>query len=105
MAGKLIAEEGPLRELVLSFDEGDQWTIGRDPDACQLLVEDLSVSRQHLLCQRVSEGILASNLSHSNPTLVNDELLAEPRLLLEDDVVKIGNNTFRFYMETGALLL
>jgi type III secretion system YscD/HrpQ family protein len=104
MAGKLVAEEGPLRELVLSFDEGDQWTIGRDPDACQLLVEDTSVSRQHLLCKRVTAGILVSNLSHSNPSLINDELLIEPRLLVQDDLVKIGNNTFRFYMETGAQL-
>lgn len=106
MAGKLVAEEGPLRELVLSFEEGNQWIIGRDPDACQLLVEDPAVSRRHLLCQETPEGsILASNLSESNPTLINDEVFTEPRLLLQDDLVKIGNTTFRFYVETGAQIL
>lgn len=105
MAGKLVAEEGPLRELVLSFDEGNQWTIGRDPDACQLLVEDPAVSRQHLLCQQTTEGLLATNLSESNPTLLNDEILTEPCLLTQGDQVKIGNTTFRFYSEAGAQLI
>lgn len=105
MAGKLVAEEGPLGELVLSFDEGNQWTIGRDPDACQLLVEDPAVSRQHLLCQQTTAGILATNLSESNPSLLNDEILTEPKLLTQGDLVKIGNSTFRFYSEAGAQLI
>lgn len=104
MAGKLVAEEGPLKELVLSFDEGTQWIIGRDPDACQLLVEDAAVSRRQLLCRKADEGILVENLSETNPAYVNDELLTESRLLNQGDTIKIGNSTFRFYNETVAQL-
>lgn len=104
MVGKLVAEEGPLRELVLSFEEGNQWIIGRDPDACQLLVEDASVSRRQLLCRKTPEGIVVENLSSSNPAYVNDEPLAEPRLLNHGDTIKIGNTMFRFYFETVAQL-
>lgn len=104
MAGKLVAEEGPLRELVLSFEEGSQWIIGRDPDASQLLVEDAAVSRSHLLCRKTPEGIVVENLSTTNPVYVNDELLTESRLLNHGDTIKIGNTTFRFYNETVAEL-
>lgn len=105
MAAKFVAEEGLLRDLVLSLEEGDQWVIGRDPDACQLLVEDPSVSRKHVLCRRTPEGIVIENLSATNPILVNDEEISQPRLLNNDDTVKIGNSLFRFYSEPGAHLL
>jgi type III secretion system YscD/HrpQ family protein len=105
MTAKLVAEEGLLKGLVLSLEEGDQWVIGRDPDACQLLVEDPSVSRQHVLCRATSDGIVIENLSVTNPVLVNDVEVKEPRLLQQGDLVKIGNELFRFYAEPVAQLL
>lgn len=105
MSAKLVAEEGPLKDLVLSFDEGDQWTIGRDPDSCQLLVEDSAVSRKHVLCQKTSEGIFAENLSATNPLMVNNELVEEPILLRHGDMVKIGETFFRYYAESEVVHL
>lgn len=104
MSGKLVAEEGLLKDLVLSFEEGDQWVIGRDPDGCQLLIEDPTASRKHLLCRRTSNGISIENLSTTNPVLVNGETLAAPHQLENGDLVKIGDTTFRFYEEEGAHL-
>lgn len=102
MAAKLIAEEGFLKGLVLSLDEGEQWVIGRDPDACQLLVEDPSASRKHLICRTTPRGIVIENLSETNPVEVNEEKLEEPRLLHHGDGVKIGDGLFRFFMDTEA---
>jgi type III secretion system YscD/HrpQ family protein len=102
MAAKLVAEEGILKELVLSLEEGDHWVIGRDPDACQLLIEDPSASRKHALCQKTTEGILLENLSSTNPVQVNDEEVSQPRLLRNGDAVRIGGNLFRFYETTSA---
>lgn len=99
MTAKLVAEEGLLKELVLSFEEGDQWIIGRDPDASQLLVEDPAASRKHVSCRKTSQGIVVENLSSTNPLLVNDEPVVEPRLLQHGDLVKIGDSLFRFYAE------
>lgn len=104
MTAKLVAEEGPLKDVVLSFEDGDQWIIGRDPEASQLLVADSSVSRRHVLCRRTAEGIVAENLSTTNPAQVNHEPLEHPRLLEQGDIVLIGNNTFRYYAETTAHL-
>lgn len=104
MAAKLVAEEGTLKGLVLSLEDGDQWIIGRDPDACQLLVEDPSTSRKHLVCRTTPKGILVENLSQTNPTEVNDEEVKEPRLLHNGDAVKIGDGVFRFYADAAAQL-
>lgn len=101
MAAKLIAEEGTLKGLVLSLEHGEQWVIGRDPDACQLLVEDPSASRKHLLCRTTPEGILVENLSSTNPVEVNNEEVSEPRLLKNGDSVKIGSGMFRFYADNS----
>lgn len=104
MTAKLVAEEGLLKGLVLSLDEGDHWIIGRDPDTCQLIVEDPSTSRKHLVCQKTPQGILIENLSSTNPILVNEEVITEPRLLQQGDAVKIGASIFRFYAEAAAHL-
>ena len=104
MAAKLVAEEGVLKGLVLSLDDGEQWVIGRDPDACQLLVEDPSTSRKHLICRTTPNGILLENLSETNPVQVNQQEVKEPRLLHNGDAVKIGDGTFRFYAEAAAQL-
>lgn len=105
MASKLVAEEGLLKELVLSFEEGNDWIIGRDPDACQLLLEDPSVSRKAAIAHATPEGIVLENLSNTNPVLINEEQTLKPKLLHPGDAVKIGNTLFRFYKDTDEHLL
>jgi type III secretion system YscD/HrpQ family protein len=102
MAAKLVAEEGILKGLVLSLNDGNEWVIGRDPDACQLLVDDPSASRKHLICRSTPNGIIAENLSTSNPIEINAQPIDEPRLLNNGDAVKIGNGMFRFYNENSV---
>lgn len=99
MAARLVAEEGLLKGLVLPLENGEEWVIGRDPDACQLLLEDPAASRKHLLCKSTPQGIVLENLSKTNPVQVNDEELTEPRLLKEGDTVRIGSGMYRFFTE------
>lgn len=101
-----MVEEGDRKGLNLSLDEGDVWTVGRDPDECQFVIEDPLVSRRHLLIRRTPEGILIENLSDTNPAQVNDEGIGDhPRLLQNGDVVKIGNETLRYYVDASAQVL
>lgn len=102
MAARLVAEEGDLKGLTLSLDDGDQWIIGRDPEESQLVIEDPQVSRKHLMAQRTPEGISIENLSETNPAQINDESLTEPRLLQHGDTIRIGTELFRFYTDTSA---
>lgn len=105
MSARLVAEEGILKGLVLPLEDGEQWVIGRDPDGCQLLVEDPAASRKHLICRVTPEGILLENLSSTNPVQVNDEEVEHPRLLHDGDAVRIGSGMFRFYEGEEAKLI
>lgn len=94
MPAHLIAEEGPQRGLILNLEDGVEWTIGRDPDTCDLIVEDSTVSRKHARLNKTPEGVYLKNLSRVNPSLVNDEEKAEPVLLKEGDRIQVGNTIF-----------
>jgi type III secretion system YscD/HrpQ family protein len=96
MAAYLIAEEGPLSGLIIRFEEGMEWSLGRDPDAVSFLLEDSLVSRKHATCTLTSEGYLFENLSSVNPALQNGKVISEPVLLREGDIIQIGSTFFRF---------
>lgn len=96
MAATFVAEDGALKGLVLSLDEGSEWTIGRDPEESTLLIEDPLASRKHLFCRSSPEGIIAENLSQTNPVLLNTQELLEPTLLKNGDKLKIGSCVYRF---------
>lgn len=96
MPAHLIAREGPLAGLVLPFEEGTEWIIGRDPDVADLVIEDSTVSRKHARITKTSQGIFLQNLSRVNPVLVNGEQREEKVQLLEGDEVQIGQNLFAF---------
>jgi type III secretion system YscD/HrpQ family protein len=96
MAGYLIGEEGPLDGLILRFEEGTEWVMGRDPDVVGLVLEDPMVSRRHVICRLTAEGYILENLSAVNPATQNGMIISEPVLLKEGDIIQIGNTFFRF---------
>lgn len=106
MAARLVSEEGDLKGLVLPLENEERWIIGRDPDECQLVIHDPLVSRQHAVAYTVPEGIYIENLSETNPIQINDEEIGhEPYLLRQGDTVKIGNELFRYYVDSDAHIL
>src|SRR5262249_53953975 len=96
MPAHLIAREGPLAGLVLPFEKGTEWIIGRDPDVADLVIEDSTVSRKHARITKTPQGIFLQNLSRVNPVLINGEQQEEKVQLLEGDEVQIGQNLFAF---------
>lgn len=92
---KLIATLGPLKGLTLNLEEKTEWIIGRDPDQCNFVLEDNTVSRKHCKIYNTEEGYVIKNLSTTNPTEVNDERIDES-FLNENDKVKIGNTYFLY---------
>jgi type III secretion system YscD/HrpQ family protein len=102
MPAHLIAKEGPLAGLVLNFEEGDDWIIGRDPDVADLVVEDSTVSRKHARIVKTPQGFFLQNLSRVNPALVNGEKQETRVLLHEGDLIQIGNHHFVFSEKDAA---
>ncbi len=99
MSGYLIGEEGPLAgtEVVLLEDKpSGTWTLGRDPDLCDVLLEDPMVSRRHAVISLTPEGFSLENLSSVNPATQNGKVIEGPVLLKESDVLQIGSTFFRF---------
>jgi type III secretion system YscD/HrpQ family protein len=92
---KLIAALGPNKGLVVNLEEKPEWIIGRDPDQCNFVIEDTTVSRKHCKIYKTAEGFVLKNLSTTNPTEVNDERIDE-YLLQEKDKIKIGDTYFTF---------
>lgn len=99
MASYLVAEEGPLVGLVIRFEEGSEWILGRDPDVSYQVLEDPMVSRKHVICRLTDEGYVLENLSAVNPASVNGKSIDEPVLLQEGDTVQIGNVFFHFTLK------
>jgi type III secretion system YscD/HrpQ family protein len=96
MTGYLIGEEGPLETTILRLENGKQWVIGRDADEVDIVLEDLMVSRRHVVCQLTTEGFIMENLSSVNPATQNGRVITEPVLLQEGDILQIGSTFFRF---------
>ncbi|PWU13333.1 MAG: EscD/YscD/HrpQ family type III secretion system inner membrane ring protein [Chlamydiae bacterium] len=96
MAGYLIGEEGPLTGFVARFEEEEEWVLGRDPEVASIVLEDPLVSRRHVICRHTEGGYVLENVSTTNPALVNGQILIEPVLLQEGDLVKIGSSVFTF---------
>ncbi|MEM8727953.1 MAG: type III secretion system inner membrane ring subunit SctD [Chlamydiota bacterium] len=99
MTGYLIAEEGPLAGLVVCFEEGSEWILGRDPGIAYQVLEDPMVSRKHAICRLTAEGYVLENLSGVNPATINGKPIDEPVLLQEGDAVQIGNIFFHFTLK------
>lgn len=102
MAGFLVAEEGPLAGLVIRFEEGYEWILGRDPDVSYQVLEDPMVSRKHVIFRLTDDGFILENLSAVNPASVNGKAVDDPVLLQEDDTVQIGNIFFHFTLKDPA---
>lgn len=104
MPAEFVAEQGALKGVVLSLSEDkESWTLGRDPDHCDLIVEDSKASRTHAVCRKTAEGYLFENLSTTNPVRRNGHIMTEPALLRDGDTITLGATQFRFYSQGSQL--
>jgi pSer/pThr/pTyr-binding forkhead associated (FHA) protein len=69
--------------------------IGRAPD-CQVAVRDILLSRRHCRIERSPHGWLLIDLNSKNGTVVNGEKLLSPRLLKDNDIVRMGRSRMIF---------
>ncbi len=99
MSAYFIREDGPFVGSVVSFDEGTEWLLGRDPSLSTVVIEDPMVSRKHARLFVENDLFYLENLSKVNPIQINGELFEEARVLEEGDEVQIGNTVFRFTYE------
>ncbi len=64
-----------LRFSVVDFYESGGLLIGRDPEQCELVVNDSSISRQHARFTEHAGALHVEDLNSSNGTMVEGEFL------------------------------
>ena len=82
------------REYVIS---GASLVFGREA-ACDVVVSGKDVSRRHAEIVQTPKGYLIVD-SSTNGTFVNEEQVRGQRILTRADVVRIGDDNFRFYAD------
>jgi pSer/pThr/pTyr-binding forkhead associated (FHA) protein len=75
--------------------------IGREADN-DIVLDDVQVSRYHLVLTRQDEQLFVEDLNTANGTLVNGEPLTEPSPLQPGDTIKIGQVTIRVERRSPA---
>jgi pSer/pThr/pTyr-binding forkhead associated (FHA) protein len=75
-------------------------TLGREAGS-NVVVSGSEVSRQHAEIRADAEGYLLVDLS-VNGTYVNGERIGKTHRLARADVIRIGNDEFRFYADASA---
>src|SRR5712692_9472799 len=101
--GKATANTGGR---VVSLTDGREYAIagtslvfGRDA-SCDVVVPGKDVSRRHAEIVQTPKGYLVVD-SSTNGTFVNEEQVQGQRILARADVIRIGEEQFRFYADVA----
>src|SRR2546429_2239045 len=93
---------------VVSLTDGREYVItgaslvfGREA-GCDVVVSGKDVSRRHAEIVHTPRGYLVVD-SSTNGTFVNEEQVQGQRILARTDVIRIGEEQFRFYAEAAPL--
>lgn len=94
----LVVKEGPLQGNRFSIPASGV-KIGRDPEACQVVINEGAASREHAIVVPVDGGrAMLRNLSGTNPTYVNGRPVQEATLS-PGDRIRIAGSTLSFERE------
>jgi pSer/pThr/pTyr-binding forkhead associated (FHA) protein len=102
-AGEVSATAGTGGRLVSLTDgreyavAGGSLLIGREA-GCDVVIESKNVSRRHAEIVATPKGYLLID-SSTNGTIVNGERVRGQRLLARGDVIRCGDDEFRFYAD------
>ncbi len=98
--GALLIQDGEMAGKTFMLDH-PVIMIGRGIE-CNIVINDVSISRQHAQFLRQASGDYVQDLTSRNGTLVNDEPLAEPRLLQIGDRIRLGNINLEYTFSSST---
>ena len=96
IVASLIVTKGA--DLGARFEIERSSLIGRDPNLCDLVLHDESVSRQHTRVRQEGESFFIYDLASVNGTFVNGELVTRAPLR-DGDRISMGSTELEFRTE------
>lgn len=86
---------GPNTGAEFNLEVGVTYILGKDPLSCDVVFQDLSVSRQHAKIVIQEDGsITVEDLKSKNGTYVNGHIIDDLKNLESQDLVAIGTTSF-----------
>ncbi len=98
----LVPEEESASKV--RFEVSGETVLGRHPE-CQVVVEDLAVSRQHARITSRNGKFLLEDLKSRNGTHLNRRMIQQPTRLLDGDRIRICDHVFVFHLDEASSAL
>lgn len=95
---------GPNNGAEFSMHTATSYVIGTDPNSCDIVFHDTSVSRQHARVSVGEEGDMSiEDLKSRNGTVVEGESIKSKSVLHPNSVVTLGTTSFTIYDREGEM--
>lgn len=86
---------GPNSGAEFALQRGSTYILGKDPNLCDIVFQDLSVSRQHArLIVDNENAIFIEDLGSRNGVLINGEPISDKHGISSQDLVALGTTSF-----------
>lgn len=86
---------GPNTGAEFGLEKEHTYIIGKDPTSCDIIFQDLSVSRQHAkIFVDEHDDVFIEDLRSKNGTFLNGKALEEPKLTNSQDLIALGTTSF-----------
>lgn len=86
---------GPNSGAEFAVQRGSTYILGKDPNLCDIVFQDLSVSRQHArLIVDNDNAIFIEDLGSRNGVLINGEPVTDRHPISSQDLVALGTTSF-----------
>jgi hypothetical protein len=97
-APRLVVERAPGHQSGMIYDLDGDLVLGRG-DRAEIRLEDPFASSRHARIYEQGNSLIVEDLSSTNGTYLNEELLQTPRPLHPGDRVRIGDSEFAFEVD------
>lgn len=95
---------GPNNGAEFSMQSQQTYIVGTDPNSCDIVFHDTSVSRQHArLTISQDDEVFVEDLKSRNGTLVDGKAIEEKTSLPTNSVVTLGTTSFIVYDREGNM--
>ncbi|ANH78517.1 type III secretion system inner membrane ring subunit SctD [Candidatus Chlamydia sanziniae] len=99
MAVRLVIDKGPLSGVIFILEDGDSWSIGRDPQTNDIPLEDPALASTQAVISKTDSGYFITNLDDAAPISINGITIKETTQLQHQDVLILGSNYYSFLLD------